>query len=176
MDLYNVLVQGIGIIGIISSIISFQCAKHKKIIFFRTLNELLFGIQYMMLGAYTGMMMNFIGCIRNSIFSRLVEKNKSTLLAQICFSALFLFFIIITWAGAKSLLSGIAKVMSTIAYANPNPFFVRIIIFITSISWLVYNYIVGSYAGCACELFTLISIVIGIIRIDIPNLAGKKCS
>ena len=173
MDLYNVLVQGIGVIGIIASIVSFQCAKHKKIIFFRTLNELFFGVQYMMLGAYTGMMMNFIGCIRNSIFSKLVEKKKNTLFAQLCFSAVFLLFIIITWAGAKSLLSGIAKILSTIAYGNSNPFFVRIIIFFTSTSWLVYNYVVGSYAGCACELFTLISIVIGIIRIDIPNLIRK---
>ena len=46
----------------------------------------------MMLGAYTGMMMNFIGCIRNSIFSRLVKKTKGHYLHRYA-SALFFCFL-----------------------------------------------------------------------------------
>ncbi len=168
--LYDILVQGIGVIGIIASIMSFQCEKHKKLIFFRTVNELFFAAQYCLLGAYTGMTMNLIGCVRNVVFAKMVKKNKNTIPVGIVFSVGFLIFMFFTWAGFKSVLSGAAKVLSTFAYGCSNTFLVRIIIFVTSTSWLIYNYLVKSYAGCICEFFTLCSIIIGIIRIDCPKL------
>ena len=165
--------QGLGVIGIIASILSFQCSKHKKLLFLRTANEFFFGLQYCLLGAYTGMAMNIIGCVRNVIFSKMVEKNKNTMPMRAAFSALFVIFSFFTWAGFKSVLIGVAKVLSTYAYGSSNTFFVRIMIFITSTSWLIYNYMVKSYAGCVCEILTLCSIIVGVIRIDIPRLVHK---
>lgn len=156
-----------GVAGIISSIISFQCKKHKPLMLFRTANELLFGLQYLMLGAYTGMFANFIGCVRNTIFTRMVEKKKSTMRMRFLFSVLFIVMSFFTWAGFKSILIGVAKAMSTYAYGSKNTGFVRIMILLTSSVWLFYDAAVKSYAGCACEIFTLCSIIAGIIRIDI---------
>ena len=68
LSIFSVFVQGIGIVGIIASILSFQCAGHKRLLLLRTVNELCFGIQYGLLGAFTGMAMNLIGCIRNLVF------------------------------------------------------------------------------------------------------------
>lgn len=169
MNLFNLSVQLIGAVGIISSIISFQCRKHKSLMIFRTGNELLFAVQYIMLGAYTGAAMNLIGCLRNVIFARTVEKGKSTMMQRILFSVLFIIFSLITWTGLKSILIGIAKVVSTAAYGNKNVAIVRIMILFTSISWFIYNAMVGSIAGCICELFTICSIIVGIVRIDIKR-------
>ena len=174
LSIFSVFVQGIGIVGIIASILSFQCAGHKRLLLLRTVNELCFGIQYGLLGAFTGIAMNLIGCIRNLVFTGLVEKKKSTLSMQIVFSAVFLVLIFATWSGYKSLLSGVAKVLSTIAYGNSNTGFVRAIILITSTSWLIYNYMVKSYAGCVCELLTLSSIRVGMIRVDLPGLRKRR--
>lgn len=161
---FDVLVEAIGVLGIIASVISFQCKKHNRLLLFRSANESLFALQYGLLGAYTGMAMNIIGVARNIVFTKLVEKNKSTIPARVAFSAAFVIFIAVTWSGFKSLLSGTAKVISTFAYGSTNFALTRVLIFITSTSWFVYNLLVKSYAGCACELLTLGSIVVSLVR------------
>lgn len=170
-------VQLIGIFGILASLISFQCKKHNSILCFRTFNEALFALQYLLLGAYTGGAMNIIGCVRNVLFARQVAKGKRTTAATVVFSIIFVIFGILTWQGAKSVLIIVAKVLSTVAYGNKNTTVVRSIIFVTSMSWLIYNYSVFSIAGVVCEAITLISLVVGIIRLDImPRIAKKKAA
>lgn len=171
----NVIIQILGGLGILASIISFQCKKHNQILFYRTLNEFIFAIQYILLGAYTGMMMNIIGCIRNIIFSKKVSENKSTAIPSVIFSITFFVFGLLTYQGKKSILIIIAKILSTLAYGNKNTTFVRCLILVTSSSWLIYNYSVNSIAGVLCEGFTLLSIITGIIRLDIvPRLTQKQ--
>lgn len=170
----EIIIQLIGVLGIIASIISFQCKKHNSILFFRTLNEFLFGIQYFLLDAYTGMAMNLVGCVRNIVFTKQISKNKKTTMSTIIFGVLFLTFGIVTWQGAKSILIIVAKVLSTIAYGNKNTTVVRTILFITCTSWLIYNAFVMSIAGVFCEAFTLCSLIIGVIRLDIIPLVSRK--
>ena len=169
------IIQSLGVIGIIASIISFQCKKHSSILFFRTMNEAFFGVQYFLLGAYTGMAMNLVGCVRNIIFSNQVQKGKNTFCSATIFSIFFVLFGIFTWAGFKSILIIIAKVISSFAYGNKNTTIVRTSILLTSSSWLIYNVFVGSFAGIVCEAFTLISLVAGIIRLDIIPRIKKWC-
>lgn len=170
----NIIIQTIGGLGILASIISFQCNKHKAVLFFRTMNEFIFAIQYFLLGAYTGVAMNLVGCVRNIVFSKQVEHGKSTSKAIAFFSVLFAVFGLMVWQGSKSILIIAAKVLSTLAYGNKNMTFVRSTILITSSCWLVYNLFVSSAAGALCELFTLVSIIAGIIRLDIIPIIKEK--
>lgn len=85
----EIITQLIGGIGVLASVISFQCKKHNKILLFRTLNEAFFALQYFLLGAYTGMVMNIIGCVRNIIFSKQVERGKKTTATASIFCGLF---------------------------------------------------------------------------------------
>ena len=169
----GIITQLVGVFGIIASVISFQCKKHKSILFFRSLNEFIFAVQYLLLGAYTGMAMNLIGCVRNFIFTNQISKGKRTILSTIAFCILFTFFGIFTWQGKKSVLIIIAKILSTLAYGNKNTTIVRAILFVTCTSWLIYNCMVFSIAGVLNEAFTLISLIIGVIRLDIIPLIKK---
>lgn len=173
ITMYDILVQGAGIIGIIASILSFQCKSHKPLTLLRTANEMFFAVQYFFLGAYTGVAMNLIGSLRNFVFIKMVEQNKSTKKMCFVFSALFLVFVAFTWEGPKSIIIGIAKVVSTFAYGNRQTAYIRILILLTSLSWFFYNLLVKSYAGCICEALTGISIIAGIIRIDILGKMRK---
>ncbi len=171
----DLVIQSIGALGVIASIASFQCKKHRGILTFRTLNEFFFAIQYFLLGAYTGLAMNIVGCIRNVIFTKQVEKGKKTTVSTVIFSILFFVFGLFTWQGLKSILIIIAKVLSTIAFGNKNTTVMRAIVFVTSLSWLVYNYMVFSVAGVVCEAFTLVSVIVGVIRFDIvPKVLKDK--
>ena len=161
------IIQGIGGLGILASVIAFQCKKHNQILFFRALNEFIFAVQYVLLGAYTGAAMDLIGVFRNIVFTKRAEKNKSTKPYIIFFSIIFAVFGILTTQGAKSILVISAKVLSTVAYGNTNPTTVRIIILITSTCWLIYNIYVFSLAGILCEVFTILSILTAFIRINL---------
>ena len=170
---YDILLHSVGFLGIIASILSFQCRKHKPLILFRSANEVLFAVQYAMLGAYTGMAMNLIGTVRNLIFADMVEKRKNTTPVRILFSALFLIFIGFTWSGMKSVLFGFGKVVTTFAYGSSKTSVVRIMTFFTSCTFFIYNFMAKSYAGCVCEFFTLCSIIVGIVRLDVMKLSEK---
>lgn len=170
----NILVQIIGFLGIATSVISFQCKRHDKIMLFRTLNEFIFAIQYFMLGAYTGMAMNIVGCVRNYIFSNQIKNDKKTTNSVIFFGIMFFVFGILSWQGPKSILIIVAKILSTMAYGNKNTTFVRCTILVTSTSWLIYNASIFSVAGVLCEACTLVSIIAGLIRIDIIPALSKR--
>lgn len=175
MDPKTLIIHILGGLGISASIMAFQFKKHGAILFFRTLNEVLFTLQYFLLGAYTGMAASIIGCARNIIFKKRVAKGKDTRLFIAVFSLLFLLFGLVFWEGPKSILIIVAKVLSTVAYGNKNTTVMRLIILVTSTSWLIYNYFVCSIAGVVCEALTLLSLVIGIVRLDIlPKMAKKQ--
>lgn len=163
----NRLVELFGAFGILSAIAAFQCKRHRNLMLFRTANELLFALQYCIMGAYTGMAMNLIGCVRNLVFAGMVERKKNTMTARFFFSGIALVFILFTWEGPKSLLSGIAKTVSTFAYGSKHTSVVRILTLCTCTAWLFYNVLVGSRAGILCELLTIGSIMIGILRMDL---------
>ena len=169
----NYLVQLLGFLGLSASVAAFQCKKHKTIVLLRTLNELVFGLQYFFLGAYTGLAMNLIGSVRNILFTRQVEKGRSTKSTMVIFSVLFAIFGLLTWQGMKSLMIVAAKVVSTVAYGNKNPAVVRVLVLLTSIAWLVYDALIFSVAGVISEGFTVISILIGIVRLDLPHLRKR---
>ena len=66
--MFEVFVQFLGYVAIACNLISVQFNKYGKIILFKTLGSLLFALQYFLLGAYTGMVMDLIGSARNIIF------------------------------------------------------------------------------------------------------------
>ena len=129
--------------------------------------SLFFGIQYLLLGAYSGAAVDFLGCIRNGIFLNCDRRGKSLRFWRILFCVIFVGVSLLTWAGPKSLLSAVAKVASTIAYGSSNPRLIRLITLCSSSCWLIYNSLVFSLAGILCEVVTLSSVIIAIVRFDL---------
>lgn len=167
--LFDILIQAIGVVGLICAAMAFQCKKHGTIMVLRTANELVFAVQYVLLGAYTGCAMNVFGSIRNVVFAEMVKRKKNTIPMRFVFSAVYVIFIALTWAGIKSVLSGFAKILSTFAYGSKNLVFMRVMIIITSGCWLIYNFLVRSYAGAISESITIISLIISLFRFGTKN-------
>lgn len=184
----ELVIQIIGFIGIALNIISVQFNSHFKIMLFKTLGSLTFVIQYVFLGAWVGMIMDFIGCIRNIIFTHNVQKGKSNKWWVIFFSV-FTFVagvvtIITTWntsityaknwsdnpdtvltiAVSISIISIIAKLLTTIAYGFKSPHVIRRINIPSNACWVVYNLVAFSIAGVINDLMCLISTVVAEVR------------
>ncbi len=85
--MYDITAQAVGYLGLIFGILAYQSNTHKKILLTKAASELFFGVQYVMLGAYAGMLTNLIGVIRNCTLSRSNIRGKR----QIAVTVFFLF-------------------------------------------------------------------------------------
>lgn len=163
----ELFVQGVGFLGMALSLYSIQHRSYKRVVLFRILNELIFGFQSLLLGAYTGAAANFAACLTNSVYMLRIRKGKSTLPFQICFCILFILIGILTWHGPVSILVMIAKVLSTVSFGINNTRIIRRINLIITPIWLVYDIAVFSLAGILSDLLYFISVISAVIRRDI---------
>lgn len=166
---FEIVAQGVGYIGLLFGVLSCQLKQHKHILLCKTLNELVFGLQYLMLGAYTGLVMNSIGCVRNTVFSEQVKRGKSTVVAQIVFSVLFVVLGLLFRSESviACLIVIFSKIGTTVAYGLKNTTLLRLLTFPTYIGWLVYDIVCGSQAGILNQIFVTVSLTIAIVRLDI---------
>ena len=188
MTPFEILVQVIGFVGIALNILSVQFNKHWQIMLLKTLGSMTFVLQYILLGAWVGMVMDLIGSIRNVIFTLNVKNGRSNKGWIIAFSIITfiagLVTIITTWdksigyasnwskdpstiliiAVSISIISIVAKLLTTIAYGFKDPHRIRMVNIPSNACWVVYNLVAFSIAGVINDLMCLGSIVIAEIR------------
>lgn len=172
---YEVFIQFIGIVGIIAGLSAFQCNKHSHALALKMTEEGSFGIQYLLLGGYTGAVLNLVGIFRNLIFTYLGKKDKQNELkyARIILSIVFAVLGLLSWEGYISVLIIFAKVLSTLAYGTTNMKKMRMMLSVTCVCWICYNTYVGSIAGVISDSCNFVSVMIGIIRYDIMKKEEK---
>ena len=172
---YEVFIQCIGIIGIIAGLSAFQCNKHSHALALKMTEEGAFGLQYFLLGGYTGAVLNLVGIFRNLIFTYLGKRDmqKELKYARIGLGVLFAVLGFLSWEGYISILIIFAKVLSTCAYGTTNMKKMRPMLGVTSICWIVYNAYIGSIFGVVSDSANLLSCLISIVRYDILKQAEK---
>lgn len=157
--------QIISAIATILLLLSFQQKTHKRIVLMQAVSGLLFGIQYMMLGAYEGMICNYIGAIRSVVYSfRNKSKIVDSIFCPIVFAIIFVISGIVTYQNIFSLLPIVAMFIASFVLWSPKTQQLRALTLPTSAMWLVYNAVSHSYVAVLTEVLNLISIIIGLIR------------
>lgn len=167
MDTWDIIIQAVGFLALASSLISFQFKKHGQIMLFRTASELIFALQYILLGAWSAAVMDGISVIRNTLYTQLVKKNRSTTPVIIGFCVFVVVVGVVTFEGIISLLPIISKLLTTISYGMKNERLLRLITLPSCIFWVIYNVFVGSVAGALADSMTLISLLIAMYKFDI---------
>lgn len=164
-DAEFIISQSIGILAAAFLLLSFQQKTHKRIVVMQAVSGTLFAIQYFMLGAYEGMVGNLVGMTRCIAFSfRGKAKFFDSIFCPAVFAILALVGGAITYESAASLLPMAAMAISSFVVWSPKTQKLRALTIPTSLMWLIYNVICGSYSGIATEIFNQISIIIGLIR------------
>ena len=177
--------QIIGILAAALNISSFQCKTKNKIIFIQLFGGALFMINFLLLGAITGAIMNGLAIVRALLF---LYKDKLKLNDKILVGSLIAAFVIsyilaFTVLGVEPTVKNfileslpiIGMSAATVSFNMKNATAVRIIgITLSSPGWLVYNVFSGSIGAILCEAFSLVSLAVGIIRHDIKCLKKKQ--
>lgn len=179
MGTIEIIAQIVGIFGMIANFVSFQQKKQKRVVFFQFFSALLFGINYLMLGAYMGALLNVFGVIRAIVFINR-EKLKAEHPAWLVFFILAFgssYPLVFTVFGKEpslknliiELLPVIAMILATISYRFTKAKDIRRFGLFSSPMWLIYNIFCFSIGAILSEILNLISIIVGIIRFDLKN-------
>lgn len=179
MDTIEIIAQSVGILGMIANFLSFQQKAQRKVVAFQFFSALLFGINYLMLKAYMGALLNIIGVIRAIVFINR-EKLKADHIGWLVFFILAfsstypLVFTVFKKEPTPinliiELLPVIAMILATISYRYTKAKDIRRFGVFSSPMWLIYNIFCFSIGAIISEILNLISIVIGIIRFDLKK-------
>ena len=163
----DVIIQLIGFLGLAMSILAFQFKRHRGIVLCKATSELTFALQYILLGAWTAAVLDFISVIRNLLYSYLVKKNRSTAPVIIIFGVFVGLTGFFTYDGILSLLPIGSKLLTTISYGIKQEKWLRLITLPSCILWIIYNLFVGSIAGVLTDSVTFVSLLIAMYKFDI---------
>ena len=176
----EIAAQIIGIFAAAMNILSYQCKAKNKIIFMQLFGSLLFTANYLMLGAVVGGLMNGLAVLRAIAFlyKDKWHLNEKALVGSFIAAFVASYVLAFTVFGVEPILknfiiellpvTGMCSV--TVSFNMKNATAVRIIgITLSSPGWLVYNVCSGSIGAILCEVFSLVSLAIGIIRHDIKR-------
>lgn len=151
-------------IAALLTFISYQCKDHKKLIVVQTLSTLSICISYLLLNAWSGMILNIVCLIRNLIIYRKDIKFFSYSFWPYVLSGIMGIMGIVSWQGPMSLLIVVALAVNTLFLYYPNIQNLRKSILVTSTMVLIYNIFYSVWGGVFNELIAISSSVIGIYR------------
>ena len=178
MTFWDWFVQGIGVVASILGISSFQMKTQKGIVLLQTMGSALWSVHFLLLGAAAGCMLNAIAILRGIVFYFRTDRKWAAHSAWYAvFIAMLFGAMVFSWVqgdGAKALLPFCGMIATTVSLALRDPFRVRAVSFLSSPCWLVYNIINFSIPGILTEVFAMCSIIVGILRIDLPKMRRKK--
>ena len=163
------VIQLIGFIGLALGVLAFQFKEHKHIVTCKMASEIVFSLQYLLLGAWTAALLDFASATRNLLFCVLAKKGHSTTPLIYIFGAFVVVVGILTFDSPISLMLIAAKLLTTISYGMKNKRLLRYIALPSCIFWCIYNLYIGSLGGAIGDCLTLISLVTAICKFDFPR-------
>ena len=180
---FQVFIQCVGFAAMAFGIASYQARRRSSIILIQVLGSLLWSTQFILLGQWTGAILNMLSILRGIVY---VQKTRwawvRSLWVPIGFSAAFTAAGILTVPGMLtgtatlpdfflSLLPVFAMILSSFALYITGENRIRLLCFFCSPLWLIYDLIGGSMAGVCTEAFSMVSILIGLYRYRKPKMA-----
>ena len=179
MTLYDYISQTVGIIAMLFNILSYQQKTSKGVIIMQLFGGALFSINFFMLGATVGGILNIIAVFRAVVFwgkEKFCADSKAWL---VVFIGLFITSYILTFtvfgktftltSAVLELLPVIAMTATTVSFRINTASVIRKFGLISSPSWLIYNICNFALGAIICEAVSLVSIFIGMIRFDIKK-------
>lgn len=166
-----ILAQVLALFAILFWVISILLKNKKNILLMQVIANGIYGIEYLLLGAFSAASMNFLSFLRLLVYYFYALLNiKMPKWILFVFITLVLLFGIITYDGLISLLPIIITVLYTYAFWQNNLNVARIIYIVAAIIWIYYNYEVGAYVGIIGNILEIITGLISLIKYR----GGKK--
>jgi len=165
----EILPQIVGVFAVITFLLSYQQKKRKNIILLNVLSRCLYILQYLLLGAVSGAILDVLGAIASVVAEK---KNRPWMQKHIKAVFFSVTFCILFVGGAiafynKSLLdlfSITGVLLHTGAFWLNREKIIRRVSFLGSPFWFVYNFFSRAYGSAVGDVLTMCSILIAMYR------------
>lgn len=145
--------------------LSYQFKKSSTLFWIQMIANLLFCVHFLMLGAYTGLIMNGLEILRGYLLLQEEKPWANSRLVVYGMALLMGVAGLITWQGWHSVFPIIACVIGTPILWRREPKGIRLAgLCLISPCWLLYNIFVFSIAGIVTEALNIGSILVSFIR------------
>ena len=164
------VIQLIGLIGTVLFFASFQCRSNKALFRVQLVSYGCYTVHLLLLGATTGGISYILNAIRSFCLGSKIKFARSKAIC-VLLCALQLAALYVTWSGWISILPVAANIAATIGGYTHNARKIRVVgMLINSPLWIIYDGMVGSWAGILDEIASEVSMIVSIIRYGWKNL------
>ena len=160
----QIIGQIIGIIALAFTCLSYQMRTSKQLLLMQTLASGIFSVHYLLIGAYSALVINLFAIVRNLAFYHRDKKLLSGRAIPWLFAAGMAILGLSAWQGWYTVLIALGVAINTVCLASPDAQFVRKSILITSPMIFIYDIFAFSIGGMVNETLAITSSVIGIVR------------
>ena len=176
MEPRELFAQAVGLIAMAFNIFSYQQKSRRGVITCQLGGALLFCVNFLLLGAYVGGILNAVAAVRAVVFLNKEKLHADGPVWLAGFTAVYLLSYVLTFtlfgkeASALNLivefLPVIGMTATTLSFRLTDAKAIRRYGLISSPSWLVYNIANVSIGAIVCEVLSLGSICLGMWRLD----------
>lgn len=156
--------QGLGVVAVVLGFINYQVKTREQVLYVHIATTLCFGFHYMLIGAYAGMAMNFVGAVRNVVYYYAFRDGKNGRPWAVGFALLTGAIGIISWEAWYSVFIVLGLIINSYAMSFTKPQNVRKSILVSSPLVLAYDIFARSYGGIVYETVVIVSSIIGLWR------------
>jgi hypothetical protein len=175
----EIIPQIVGIVAVVVYLLSYQQKRRQGIIIFNVISRVLYILQYLLLGAFSGAALDVLGAVASVLAERkntkFIKKHLKSVIISV--NAVIIVVGVIIAVLNKSFLDllPIAGVLlHTGAFWMNDEKIIRRISLIGSPFWLCYNFLSRAYGSAIGDALTIGSIIIAMIKYRDKKEAKKN--
>ncbi len=175
----DIIPQIIGLLAVATFLLSYQQKKRSNIIILNVISRCLYILQYLLLGAFAGAVLDILGALSSVIAGKkhtpLIKKHTAAILIAvntcIIFAGAGIALANQSWLDLFSL-AGV--LLHTSAFWISDEKIIRRVSLLGSPFWFVYNFLSRAYGSAIGDILTICSILIAMFRHRNINTDEKK--
>jgi len=171
------IAQAVSLAAMAASITIQQLKDIRQIIAGSFVINLLSAIQYLLLGGLSGGWICIVAafqCVAMFFVSRREDANKLRKWFLLLFAAMYVAGTCMVYQGIKDLFSCAGALFFVLSILQEKPAKYRRFSACNALVWIVYNIPTGAYVNLVSQLFKLGSILVAMVRMDLPKNKLKE--
>ena len=178
MDVLYLTAQIVGYVAIAESVFIFISNKREKILIFKLIDDALWFTNMLLMGAYTGAVLNAIAIVREIVFFNRSKKKWATHKFWLFFFMIIMLVSpVLTWAGPVSILPAMGSCVAVVCFYAEKPIMTKCLAYFGQGAWLAYAVLTKNWSSTICNIIALVSATIGIIHeVIVKRKAAKNAS
>ena len=168
-EITGLLAQAVSVAATAVQIGSYQVKSNKGLFIAQGIAGFLFSVSFFLLGAYTAAIINLMNILR-SVLMTYGERHRRIII-PIAMCAVYTVAVAFTYESWFSLLLLAVQIGGTVSMWTADGAIIRVYqLFVCSPVWLINNVIAFSIGGIITEVFSIVSVIVSIIRYGIEGL------